>query len=100
MTVLRDVQYGIFTDFSPDMQLNVMVSLLKIYEYNSMNQIRQGPMSKVITSQSVDQQEVAAFTQQAALWWDEKGPFKPLHQINPIRLTFIRDEIVNHFSIQ
>lgn len=49
---------------------------------------------------TVDEKEVSAFNALAASWWDEEGPFKPLHQTNPTRLRHIRDQIVNHFSIQ
>jgi 2-polyprenyl-6-hydroxyphenyl methylase/3-demethylubiquinone-9 3-methyltransferase len=48
---------------------------------------------------TVDHQEIASFTKDAALWWDESGPFKTLHQLNPTRLSFIRHEIIHHFKI-
>ncbi len=48
---------------------------------------------------TVDPQEINAFTAQASQWWDEQGPFKPLHKINPLRLTFLRDEMLKHFKL-
>jgi 2-polyprenyl-6-hydroxyphenyl methylase/3-demethylubiquinone-9 3-methyltransferase len=48
---------------------------------------------------TVDPQEINAFTAQASQWWDEQGPFKPLHKINPLRLTFLRDEMIAHFKL-
>jgi 2-polyprenyl-6-hydroxyphenyl methylase / 3-demethylubiquinone-9 3-methyltransferase len=48
------------------------------------------------TSAAVD--EVARFAALAEDWWDEEGPFKPLHRMNPIRLTFIRDSLCGHFG--
>jgi 2-polyprenyl-6-hydroxyphenyl methylase/3-demethylubiquinone-9 3-methyltransferase len=33
----------------------------------------------------------------AAEWWDPKGKFRPLHQLGPARLTFIRDQILGHY---
>lgn len=56
-------------------------------------------VSKALTSTSIDPQEIAAFTKDAAFWWDEDGPFKPLHQLNPTRLAFIRKEIINQFKL-
>lgn len=56
-------------------------------------------MQKYQRTQTVDPIEVAAFTKQAAQWWDEDGPFKPLHQLNPTRLKFIRDEVSAHFNL-
>jgi len=47
---------------------------------------------------SVDEAEVAKFAALAENWWDLEGPFRPLHQLNPIRLRFIRDNISAHFD--
>ena len=32
------------------------------------------------------------FSQQATQWWDLEGPFKPLHEINPLRLSYIQQQ--------
>ena len=37
-----------------------------------------------------------AFTPLAERWWDEQGPFKILHQINPLRLAWIKQEVCTH----
>lgn len=42
--------------------------------------------------------EIAQFTAIADSWWDPDGDFRPLHQINPVRLTYIRDGIARHFG--
>lgn len=34
----------------------------------------------------------------AGEWWDPNGKFRPLHQLGPARLTFIRDEVLRHFQ--
>ena len=39
---------------------------------------------------NVDEAEVARFNALAARWWDPDGDFRPLHQINPLRLDWIR----------
>jgi len=38
---------------------------------------------------NVDQAEIAKFEALADRWWDPHGEFKPLHDINPLRLDFI-----------
>ena len=38
---------------------------------------------------NVDPQEVAKFEELASRWWDPNSEFKPLHDINPLRLDFI-----------
>jgi 2-polyprenyl-6-hydroxyphenyl methylase/3-demethylubiquinone-9 3-methyltransferase len=42
-------------------------------------------------SENYDNQEIARFASQAHGWWDLKGQFKALHQINPVRLAYVRD---------
>lgn len=50
---------------------------------------------------NVDQQEIDKFSEIASRWWDEEGEFKPLHLINPLRLSFIQEYVngVNGLSI-
>ena len=37
--------------------------------------------------------EVAKFNAMAARWWDPDGDFRPLHEINPLRLEWIRQHV-------
>ncbi|MCH9764762.1 MAG: bifunctional 2-polyprenyl-6-hydroxyphenol methylase/3-demethylubiquinol 3-O-methyltransferase UbiG [Alphaproteobacteria bacterium] len=46
----------------------------------------------------LDDDEVQRFQRMATEWWDATGKFRPLHQIGPARLTFIRDQLVSHFD--
>lgn len=41
--------------------------------------------------QNVDHGEIDKFSQLAHKWWDKDSEFKPLHEINPLRLKFIDD---------
>lgn len=41
--------------------------------------------------QNVDPAEIAKFEALASRWWDPQSEFKPLHEINPLRLKFIND---------
>jgi 2-polyprenyl-6-hydroxyphenyl methylase / 3-demethylubiquinone-9 3-methyltransferase len=50
------------------------------------------------TPGNLDAAEVARFQALAKAWWDPVGKFRPLHQIGPARLTFVRDEIKRHFG--
>jgi len=47
---------------------------------------------------TLDAEEVERFSRLAAEWWDPAGKFRPLHQIGPPRLSFIRDHAVTHFA--
>jgi 2-polyprenyl-6-hydroxyphenyl methylase / 3-demethylubiquinone-9 3-methyltransferase len=50
------------------------------------------------SSATLDRDEVARFAKLAGKWWDANGPFKPLHRINPVRLTYIRDQLCRRFG--
>jgi len=41
------------------------------------------------TTPNVDQAEIGKFEKLAARWWDPNSEFKPLHDINPLRLDYI-----------
>ena len=40
---------------------------------------------------NIDPLEIAKFNAIASSWWDKEGKFKPLHQINPLRLSYINN---------
>ena len=43
--------------------------------------------------ENVDAAEVAKFNALASRWWDPQGDFRPLHEINPLRLDWIRQQV-------
>ena len=47
---------------------------------------------------SIDSDDVARFSAQAREWWDPRGPFAPLHRLNPARLAFIREQALVRFG--
>lgn len=47
------------------------------------------PMNSAPHAENIDPAEIAKFAQLASRWWDPEREFKPLHQINPLRLDFI-----------
>lgn len=42
------------------------------------------------TDHNIDSGEIAKFDALASRWWDPQGEFRPLHEINPLRLDYIR----------
>jgi 2-polyprenyl-6-hydroxyphenyl methylase / 3-demethylubiquinone-9 3-methyltransferase len=47
---------------------------------------------------TVDPAEIAKFSKLSEQWWDPKGKMAPLHKINPLRLTYIRDASCRKFE--
>lgn len=46
-----------------------------------------------MTKLNFDPSEIAKFEELASRWWDTEGEFKPLHDINPLRLNYIDQRI-------
>src|SRR6266436_6593559 len=47
---------------------------------------------------TVDPAEIAKFSKLSEEWWDPSGKMAPLHKINPLRLTYIRDAACRKFE--
>ena len=47
---------------------------------------------------SIDPREVAFYQGLADFWWDDSGPFWPLHRLNVLRVEWIRDSLCAHFG--
>ena len=56
--------------------------------------------SRTSRGRSVDAAEVAQFEDLGEDWWDLSGPMRPLHAINPLRVSYIRDAIARHGTFQ
>jgi len=51
-------------------------------------------------SNTINKQEIEKFSKMATEWWNPEGKFKPLHKFNPIRIRYIKDNIINHLNIK
>ena len=49
---------------------------------------------------SVNKKEIEKFSKMASEWWDPSGKFKPLHKFNPIRIKYIKDNIISNFKLK
>ena len=49
---------------------------------------------------SVNKKEIEKFSKIAAEWWNPNGKFKPLHKFNPIRIKYIKENIINDFKLK
>ena len=48
---------------------------------------------------SINKKEIEKFSRIAEEWWNPDGKFKPLHNFNPIRIKYIKDNIIKDFNI-
>ena len=48
---------------------------------------------------SINKKEIEKFSKIAEEWWDPIGKFKPLHNFNPIRIKYIKENIIKDFKI-
>ena len=49
---------------------------------------------------TINKIEIEKFSKIADEWWDTEGKFRPLHKFNPLRINYIKKEIISHFSIK
>ena len=49
---------------------------------------------------SINKKEIEKFSNMAAEWWDPDGKFKPLHKFNPIRIKYIKENIIKQFELK
>jgi len=51
-------------------------------------------------SNTINKEEIEKFSKIAEEWWDPQGKFKPLHKFNPIRISYIRDNIIETLKLK
>ena len=49
---------------------------------------------------TINKKEIEKFSKIAEEWWDPTGKFKPLHKFNPIRISYIKEKIINSFKLK
>ena len=49
---------------------------------------------------SVNKKEIEKFSKMATEWWNPNGKFKPLHKFNPIRIKYIKENIISSFKLK
>ncbi len=49
---------------------------------------------------SINKKEIDKFSKIADEWWDPEGKFKPLHKFNPIRIKYIKENIIHNFNLK
>ena len=45
---------------------------------------------------TINKKEIEKFSKIAEEWWNPEGKFKPLHKFNPIRISYIKENIINN----
>ena len=49
---------------------------------------------------TINKKEIEKFSRMAEEWWNPSGKFKPLHKFNPIRIAYIRDNIIKTLKLK
>ena len=47
---------------------------------------------------TINKKEIEKFSKMSEEWWNPDGKFKPLHKFNPIRITYIKNNIIKKFK--
>ena len=49
---------------------------------------------------TINKKEIEKFSKIAEEWWNPEGKFKPLHKFNPIRISYIKENIIQTFKLE
>jgi len=49
---------------------------------------------------TINKKEIQKFSKIANEWWSPNGKFKPLHKFNPIRIQYLKENIIEHFKLK
>ena len=49
---------------------------------------------------TINKKEIEKFSRIAREWWNPEGKFKPLHKFNPIRISYIKNNIIKSFNLK
>jgi len=49
---------------------------------------------------TINKKEIEKFSKIAEEWWNPEGKFKPLHKFNPIRISYIKENIISSFKLK
>ena len=49
---------------------------------------------------TINKKEIEKFSRIAEEWWNPEGKFKPLHKFNPIRISYIKENIIKSFNLE
>ena len=52
------------------------------------------------TLNTINSKEIEKFSKIAEEWWNPQGKFKPLHKFNPIRISYIKNNIVKDLKLK
>ena len=48
---------------------------------------------------TINKKEIEKFSKIAEEWWNPEGKFKPLHKFNPIRISYLKENIISTFKL-
>ena len=49
---------------------------------------------------TINKKEIEKFSRIAEEWWNPEGKFKPLHKFNPIRISYIKNNIISSLKLK
>ena len=53
-----------------------------------------------MANNTINKEEIEKFSSLAKEWWNPNGKFKPLHKFNPIRISYIKNNIIDSLKLE
>ncbi len=75
--------------------------MIKIYsKLKYIDKIHVGyKVNLLMKNNTINKKEIEKFSKIAEEWWNPEGKFKPLHKFNPIRISYIKNNIISSFKL-
>ena len=88
------------TDVPPNFNTTIFMSklfYLKLKYIDKIHLLYKVNLDMKIST--INKKEIEKFSKIAEEWWNPSGKFKPLHKFNPIRISYIKNNIIKTLKI-
>ena len=94
----------IFLIVPTDVPPNFNTTILMIYVLLKLKYIDkihvEYKVNLVMKNNTINKKEIEKFSRIAEEWWDPEGKFKPLHKFNPIRISYIKNNVISSLKLK
>ena len=89
------------TDVPPNFNTTIFMIKFLLKKLKYVDKIHvEYKVNLLMKTNTINKEEIEKFSKIAEEWWNPEGKFKPLHKFNPIRISYIKNNIINSFKLK
>ena len=86
------------TDVPPNFKTTIFMN--KYFKLKYIDKIHlEYKVNLIMKTNTINKKEIEKFSKIAEEWRNPEGKFKPLHKFNPIRISYIKENIIETFKL-